>query len=305
MTVYYNDHDPFACDVLAELMADGLIAQGDIDSRSITEVEPSDVQGYTRCHFFAGLGGWDYALKLAGWPDDAPVWTGSCPCQPFSSAGKRRGIYDERHLWPDLFRLIAECCPPVVVGEQVASRAGCEWLAGVRADLDGAGYAVGAADLCAASVGAPHIRQRLYWVADAERRPAERYRHSVEGSSVSLSTGPRQQRIWSDAGHGGVDTGRLGDSDGPRSSQQPGRRQQCSRPAEAVWDGSTAVRCIEPTRDGGTVEKWRRAPTEPALQPLAHGIPNRVGTLRLAGNAIVPQVAAAFVRAYLDSRRAT
>lgn len=160
---YYNEFDPNAAEWLRQLISDGLIPPGHVDTRSITDVLPSDLAGYTQCHFFAGIGGWPLALQLAGLPSDFPVWTGSCPCQPFSAAGKRRGTSDERHLWPQFFRLIAECSPPVVFGEQVASKDGREWLAGVRADLEGVGYAVGAADQCAAGVNAPHIRQRLFW----------------------------------------------------------------------------------------------------------------------------------------------
>jgi DNA (cytosine-5)-methyltransferase 1 len=172
MSVYYNEFEPFAAQWLRELMADGLIAQGEVDERSILDVRPADLRGYDQCHFFAGIGGWSYALRLAGWPDDRPVWTGSCPCQPLSSAGKQKGHADERHIWPAFYELIAECRPSTVFGEQVASKDGSEWLAGVRADLEDARYAVGAADLCAAGVGAPHIRQRLFWVAQSpDARP--------------------------------------------------------------------------------------------------------------------------------------
>lgn len=118
---YYNEFDPFAAQWLRELIADGLIAQGEVDERSILDVRPADLKGYAQHHFFAGIGGWSYALRLAGWPDDSAVWTGSCPCQPFSSAGKRTGTSDERHLWPAFFDLIEACRPPVVFGEQVAS----------------------------------------------------------------------------------------------------------------------------------------------------------------------------------------
>ena len=154
MPAYYNENEPKAAAWLRALIAAGHITPGDVDERSITDVQPSDLVGFTQCHFFAGIGGWSYALRLAGWPDDRPIWTGSCPCQPFSGAGQGGGHTDARHLWPEFFRLIQKCRPPVVAGEQVASRLGRYWLAAVRADLETLGYAVGAADLCAASVGA-------------------------------------------------------------------------------------------------------------------------------------------------------
>lgn len=163
---YYNENDQFAAAWLRELIADNLIAPGDVDERSIEDVQAKDLEGYTQCHFFAGIGGWSQALRLAGWPDERPVWTGSCPCQPFSAAGKRLGVADKRHLWPQFHRLIGECRPAIVFGEQTASADGHKWLAGVRADLEKLEYGVGCADLCAAGVGAPHIRQRLWWVAD-------------------------------------------------------------------------------------------------------------------------------------------
>ena len=86
--VYYNDNDPFAAHWLQNLVSAGLLPAGDVDDRSIMEVTPDDLRRYAQCHFFAGIGGWPYALELAGWPSNRPVWTGSCPCQPFSSAGK-------------------------------------------------------------------------------------------------------------------------------------------------------------------------------------------------------------------------
>ena len=165
MAAYYNEIDKYAAQWLRNLIAAGHIAPGDVDERSITEVQPDDLRGYTQCHFFAGLGGWSYALRLAGWADTRLVWTGSCPCQPFSAAGKQRGSDDERHLWPAMFRLIRECRPGAVFGEQVAGSAGYAWWDHVAADLEGEGYAAAAADIGAHSVGAPHIRQRLYWVA--------------------------------------------------------------------------------------------------------------------------------------------
>ena len=166
--VYYNENDPKAAGWLRELMKAGLIPEGEVDERSITDISPRELEGFKQCHFFAGIGGWAYALRLAGWPDEREVWTGSCPCQPFSVAGKGGGTDDERHLWPAFRWLIAQRRPATVFGEQVASADGREWLSGVRADLEAMGYRVGAADLCAAGVGSPHIRQRLWWVGKSE-----------------------------------------------------------------------------------------------------------------------------------------
>ena len=81
MLAYYNENNRFAAQWLRNLIAAGEIAPGDVDDRSITEVRPDDLRGYTQCHFFAGIGGWSAALRLADWPDDRPVWTGSCPSE--------------------------------------------------------------------------------------------------------------------------------------------------------------------------------------------------------------------------------
>jgi DNA (cytosine-5)-methyltransferase 1 len=207
MAAYYNEFDPYAAAWLRNLIAAGHIAPGDVDERSIKEVQPDDLRGYTQAHFFAGIGGWSLALRLAGWDDARPVWTGSCPCQPYSAAGKRRGDDDERNLWPVFFDIIRECRPPVTFGEQVASAIGHGWLDGISADLEGEGYACGAAVLGAHSVGAPHIRQRLFWVADAE---GGRDIRSDEPSGLLL-----------EPFSGGSD-GRLADADSSGSSAQRG-----------------------------------------------------------------------------------
>lgn len=165
---YYNEIDPFAAQWLRNLIAGGHIAPGEVDERSIEDVTPDDLRGFTQCHFFAGIGVWSHSMRLAGWPDDKPVWTGSCPCQPFSAAGKGDGFDDERHLWPHFFHLISECRPQHVFGEQVASGNANTWFDLVQADLEGVGYAFGLVPFTSAGIGAPHIRERAYWVANAD-----------------------------------------------------------------------------------------------------------------------------------------
>lgn len=182
---YYNEIDPFAAEWLRRLILFGHIAPGDVDERDIRDVSPDDLRGYTQHHFFAGIGVWSYAARQAGWPDDRPLASGSCPCQPFSAAGRRSGVEDERHLWPAQYHLIRECGFPVWVGEQVASKDGLAWLDLVSADMEGAGYAGGAVDICSAGFGSPNIRQRLYlaWVADTagERREGAAERTQSDG----------------------------------------------------------------------------------------------------------------------------
>lgn len=164
---YYNEIDPFAAQWLRNLIAGGHIAPGEVDERSIEDVTPDDLRGFTQCHFFAGIGVWSHSLRLAGWPDDKPVWTGSCPCQPFSAAGKGDGFADERHLWPAFFHLISELRPQHVFGEQVAAGNANVWFDLVQADLEGMDYTFGLVPFTSASIGTPHIRERAYWVAHA------------------------------------------------------------------------------------------------------------------------------------------
>jgi len=290
----YNEIEPYPAAWLRNLIAADHIPPGHVDERSIADLTANDVSDRAQVHFFAGIGGWNHALELAGWPAARPVWTGSCPCQPFSQAGKQKGASDERHLWPEMRRLIAECQPPVVFGEQVASKLGRDWLAGVRADLEALGYAVGSADLCAAGIGAPHIRQRLFWGAV----------RLADAPGTRLEVGKRNGGIYRDAriakqGRAaelrGAESG-VADADSSRRSA----RCDAAPPAgyrHTAWSESWAG-IWHDCFDG----KRRRIPFEPELFPLAHGIPGRVGQLRAYGNAIVPQVAAAFITAFMEAQ---
>jgi len=140
---YYNEIDPYAVEWLRTLIKEGHIAPGIVDDRSIEDVTPNDLEGFNQCHFFAGIGIWSLSLKQAGWPDEQPVWTGSCPCQPFSQAGKKVGFADQRHLWPALHWLIKQCQPDVIFGEQVPSKDGLSWFDVVQSDMEGEDYSCG------------------------------------------------------------------------------------------------------------------------------------------------------------------
>lgn len=193
-SAYYNEIDPFAAQWLRNLIASGHIAPGEVDERSIEDVTPDDLRGFTQCHFFAGIGVWSHSLRLAGWPDDRPAWTGSCPCQPFSAAGKGDGFADERHLWPHFFHLISERRPQHVFGEQVAAGNANSWFDLVQADLEGLGYAFGLVPFTSAGIGAPHIRERAYWVAHAssgryDRRTEAAGQEARAGAGIAIGIG--------------------------------------------------------------------------------------------------------------------
>jgi len=305
MSAYYNEIDPYAAEWLRNLIKAGHIADGVVDDRSISDVRPEELFEFTQCHFFAGIGIWSRALRGAGWADDRPVWTGSCPCQPFSGAGKRAGTSDERHLWPHWNHLIQECRPATIFGEQVASKDGLGWLDLVQTDMEAKDYAFGAFDLSASGFGAPHIRQRLWFVADTDNA----------GSQGRIPRGPDQEREdqhghlgrdgSTDGGLGNADLhdGGHGDStltsDGQArvehgsASSTDGMERGPSGKTNGHWKDADWLFC----RDG----KWR--PVEPSTCPLVDGATSRVGRLRAYGNGIVPQVAQGLIESYIETRK--
>src|SRR5690606_7038920 len=364
MSAYYNEFDPYAAQWLRNLIDAGLIPKGDVDERSIVDVQPSDLAGYRQCHFFAGIGGWALAARLAGWPDDRELWTGSPPCQPFSVAGKRRGQDDERHLWPHLFRLASARRPAVLMGEQVAAAVGKNWLDGVFADLEGIGYACGAVVVPACAVDAPHRRDRLWFVArsgavanagrgrcsepGAREVQQSRRAKAVGGSEVGAVADPdgagREQGGGHDQadGHGyppaaAGDAGRDRASAGAVADAEGARRQpiagslygDAEEPAgqQSHGDHFASGRCESSAWSKhawiiGHDGKARRV--EPGIRLLAHGVSGRMavvrpgfegraevpealhwysrrGALKGFGNAIVPQVAAEVIAAYMEA----
>ncbi len=314
---YYNENDAFCAQWLRNLIAAGQISNGIVDERSIEDVKPCELVGFRQCHFFAGIGAWSYALRLSGWSDDREVWTGSCPCQPFSAAGKAGGFADERHLWPAWFHLIGQCKPATVFGEQVSSADGLTWLDLVQDDMEAATYTFGAMDTCSASVGAPHIRQRLYFVGDLAYTDCDD-RRSDRGKSRSRRSEIRnvinKRRSEDDiVGNTGVARRENGDGlvsghnknrftpasvlgDSNSVGERSDKRSQGRKIAQRFSDSSgywTKVDWIE-CRDGFA------RPVEPGTFPLVNGAPQRLAQLRAFGNAINPHQAAAFVRAFLE-----
>jgi DNA (cytosine-5)-methyltransferase 1 len=326
MAVYYNDADPAACAWLRELIAVRLLPAGEVDGRSITDVKPTDLRGFTQCQFFAGIGGWPHALRLAGVVEDLSVWTGSPPCQPFSQAGQRKGQDDDRHLAPAFLRLVAACRPELVFGEQVASAAvlgrvggaaraaaegtaGWAWFDSLADALEAASYAVAAADLPAAGIGAPHIRQRLFFGAVALDTGAgglgdglgagSQGRFGMSGRSDQCAARPAGLAGGLADGNGGlarhgqIQCGRqhrCEPQDGEAGRLVDGADPAGTSAKDGIWGDPDWLLC----RDG----RWR--PVEPGTFPLADGIPGRMGLLRGYGNAIVPPLAAEFVTAFLE-----
>ena len=250
---YYNEIDPFAAQWLRNLMAAGHIPEGEVDERSITEVSPADLRRFRQCHFFAGIGGWALAARIAGWPDDGELWTGSLPCQPYSCAGLGLGNADPPDLWSHQLRLIEKQQPLVWMGEQVAAAIGKGWLDRLCDDLDGIGYACGATVVQACAVGAPSERSRLWAIAhrDGERGPG------LEPPERTSQTGQ-----WN-------------------------------------WRGEADLREIYSAPFRGA--DW----PQPLVCRMDDGLPSgmdRVRTLKGYGNAIVPQVAAEVISAYMECR---
>lgn len=286
---YYNEWDKGAAAWLRELIKAGLIPNGYVDERSITEVTPSDLEGFTQCHFFAGIGGWSYALQLAGIPPTTRLWTGSPPCQPFSVAGKQLGQLDERHLAPTFMRLVDQCLPPVLFGEQVAAAIGKHWLDDLFTELERQGYACGAAVLPAASVGAPHKRDRLFFGASSL---GDNGCFGLSKCGIQL----RQQESERPTVFDEFEVGRGSKAGGSQNNSHMGKNNTDTRiqsnTTHSFWSDADWLGC----RDG----KFR--PVEPGAFPLANGVPARVGRLRGYGNAIVPQVAAEFIKAFARAR---
>lgn len=355
MGAYYNEFDPKAAQWLRQLIKNGVIADGEVDERSIIDVQADDLRGFTQHHFFAGIGGWSYALRLAGWDDTRPVCTASLPCQPFSVAGSQKGIDDERHLLPHFIELVKQCNFQTIFGEQVPGAIKHGWLDDLCTEMERESYSVGSIVLTAAGAGAPHIRQRLYWVADSSAkglqghgRPEqesvspgwkgeERYDSqscTVDRMENTLSNGQCERPEI----RGGI-SGQC--QDGETRDQSKRRSKICGLGNTELHghDASTVGRSLSESevksgmlKPEGSDTEWENPnwlycrdekyrPIKPGIEPLANGFPRGVGyssdpsepidanntqearVMRLKGygNAIVPQVAASFIKAFITT----
>lgn len=329
---YYNEYDKHAAAWLRQLIKQGLIADGEVDDRSILDVEAIDLKGFDQHHFFAGIGGWSYALRLSGWRDDRPVCTASLPCQPFSTAGKQLGKSDERHLLPHFIELVRQSGFNVIFGEQVEAAIRHGWLDDLHTAMEAENYTVGAAVLGAHSVHAPHIRQRLYWVADRINKGLQRglrWRQAPKRVMVNRHPG----RCCPDSRVGKPEYDGCITSEVATGHVQPGAKRRESWedfPGEPSGTGQPCDGAVLPGCQGGHShwsdpewlycrdEKYR--PVEPGVAPLVDGISERmvrggdnslpvdadktqearVMRIRGYGNAIVPQTAAMFISAFMS-----
>ena len=267
MTAYYNDIDPFCCAVLRRHIESGELPPGVVAERDIRTVDAEELMGHEQIHLFAGIGGFPFGLRMAGWPDGKPILTAGFPCQPVSVAGKRLGQEDERWLWPEVARVVRVVRPRLVLLENVPGLL-VRGMGDVLGDLAAMGYDAEWQSIPAAAVGAPHIRERVFVVAHPDsygggcERGAERHREKIQGPS-------ERNPSWHDA-------------DGLRATVPHPHFFTAERAAKSRSERSP----------------W---PAEPDVGRVAHGVPHRVDRLRALGNAVVPQVVAFVARMILEA----
>ena len=317
---WYNDIDPFCCEVLRARIADGSLPDGVVDDRDIRTIQSGDVVRYHSCHFFAGIGGIPLGLARAGWPER--IWTGGFPCQDISSAGKGEGLKGSRSgLWWWWHGLIIRCRPDWLLLENVPALR-TRGVDHVIASLEGAGYRVADPIVVGAEhVGAPHRRHRVWIVAHAEHdgRAAWSGEHGDETESRIGRRKPSGGVQLADTARGGLgadgsacgDNGHADECDEPRNADSAGLRE--SRGSESVQPKQSASeragRHQWPARPGERQHEWE-APrlSQFEVGAATDGVPVKLvrfanrNALKAVGNSVAPQVVEAIGRAMQNLR---
>jgi DNA (cytosine-5)-methyltransferase 1 len=223
------------------------------------------------------------------WRTDDIILTGGFPCQPYSLAGKRLGKEDDRHLWPEMLRVIREIQPRWVVGENVHGLV--NWDGGlvfheVQTDLENEGYEVQSYILPAASINAPHRRDRVWFVAFNSNNT----RGSAGLGQVSEADGEVSKRDES-AELGNASGGIITDTSnkGLEGRQRTYTREKCERKGRIVRRNFTSTCC-----------DWAEFPTQSPIRDRNDGLSYKLAgitfskwrneSIKAMGNAIVPQV---------------
>lgn len=231
--------------------------------------------------------------------------TGGYPCQPFSLAGKRKGQKDDRHLWPEVLRIIEKARPRMVLCENVAGHVSMG-LDSVLSELESIAYTGEPLVIPACAVDAKHRRDRV-WIIAYDDRAAIRHAEELIQRSESEAQPPHDgekglisntdnTRQCSDDEKGGEKGDDFGICSKVLAAARGVRQPRQGAPGDAVSSETERKREATITRNGS--ERCERS-IEPAVGRVAHGIPQRLDRLKGLGNAIVPQVAAEILRAMI------
>ena len=249
--------------------------------------------------------------------DNIDIITGGYPCQPFSVAGNKKGVEDPRHLWPEYFRLIKECRPTWIIGENVSGHIKLG-LDAVQEDLESEGYSLRTFSVSASSIGANHQRERIWTVAYSQRNYDSQQIKRVNGEEISLQKEHRENdsTTRNSSGASAIRETRNEHAD-VEDARRRSWREQFTRNKESVGRGtsekterSTNSNTTTGSSEGTTTmangnknkNNWWH--TEPNVGRVADGVSDRTHRLKSLGNAVVPQIPYYIAKSILEVRDA-